>query len=683
MPFFHSRNADEPSRHDHHAAKEPQRMEILLDHDYVFLRGTGADVEPARLSGNVVLYLTEPTAIKSITLQLRGKAYLPVPPTDPNSSSNPPSTYILCKHNWSFLEGEKKHGYTLKAGRHLFPFQLQVGGSLPCSMITSAFGGASVTYKLRAVAHRTGAFTHNKEAVAPVYILRSLGRAALEYQQTRDIEHSWAGKLMFSVAIPHTAWAAGDDLVSLLKICPLVKGVGVLTVTTSIGETTKVYGRSGGLTRTVASVMHEIVGGKAVEVKYPADHKGKRASLLPLRSPTTPSSSEASPSGSRNTVDDAPPPSDPTQSEDDVVTALHLRIPSHLTPTHQLEPIYVTHVVHWSVIVTNGDGHLSELFCSLPILLLDPQLLSESRAHTRMARQLLVGGGSEILPETDDANELPSYVQHVRDRVANMFFSEGNTMRVTNPWIQSGVNPILVDGQRPTASGSPDKVTPLELITDSNDPYIPDPEHPVFLDWINAELLISQGATKMAHPNSFCGADEGSAQHGDSTSGSSSTQPSRRMSRSSSPDCGCSTPPAATSTTADGVPTYTHASKASRALPSLFVALMEPTSVLTHPHWLAARPDPKDPRASSIDIQRRVREVSRPDPEVGSVLLHRAFTEVPDYEVALRGFLGGVPPLSSMQGLPSYDEAEASRSGTPDVGVESAPAGQSAAASGL
>jgi hypothetical protein len=38
-------------------------------------------------------------------------------------------------------------------------------------------------------------------------------------------------------------------------------------------------------------------------------------------------------------------------------------------------------------------------------------------------------------------------------------------------------------------------------------------------------------------------------------------------------------------------------------------------------------------------------------------MLHRAFTEVPDYSIASRGFIGGVPPLSSLQGLPSYEEA--------------------------
>jgi hypothetical protein len=43
-------------------------------------------------------------------------------------------------------------------------------------------------------------------------------------------------------------------------------------------------------------------------------------------------------------------------------------------------------------------------------------------------------------------------------------------------------------------------------------------------------------------------------------------------------------------------------------------------------------------------------------------LLHRAFTEVPDYGIASRGFLGGVTPLESLQGLPSYEEAEMQRS---------------------
>ena len=49
-----------------------------------------------------------------------------------------------------------------------------------------------------------------------------------------------------------------------------------------------------------------------------------------------------------------------------------------------------------------------------------------------------------------------------------------------------------------------------------------------------------------------------------------------------------------------------------------------------------------------------------PVPMTSPQLLHRAFTEVPDYDMASRGFLGGgITPLSSMRGLPSYEAAAA------------------------
>ena len=59
------------------------RLEIVLDQDCLYLRGTGVDVNPALLSGNVILQLSEPTSIKEITLQFRGKAHLPASAAEP------------------------------------------------------------------------------------------------------------------------------------------------------------------------------------------------------------------------------------------------------------------------------------------------------------------------------------------------------------------------------------------------------------------------------------------------------------------------------------------------------------------------------------------------------------------------------------------------------------------------
>ena len=56
---------------------KPTNIEIIVDSDVLTLRGTGVDVAPALLSGQVALNLAESTPVKQITLQLRGKAKLP------------------------------------------------------------------------------------------------------------------------------------------------------------------------------------------------------------------------------------------------------------------------------------------------------------------------------------------------------------------------------------------------------------------------------------------------------------------------------------------------------------------------------------------------------------------------------------------------------------------------------
>lgn len=66
--------------------KDKPYIDVLLDTPFLTLKGTGPDVEPTRLSGNVMLYLTEATSIKEITLQFRGKARLPVPVNDSYAS---------------------------------------------------------------------------------------------------------------------------------------------------------------------------------------------------------------------------------------------------------------------------------------------------------------------------------------------------------------------------------------------------------------------------------------------------------------------------------------------------------------------------------------------------------------------------------------------------------------------
>lgn len=538
-------------------------------------------------------------------------------------------------------------------------------------------------------------------------ICRSFSPEALEYQQTLEIENTWPEKLMYSVMIPHKSWAIGDTLIALAKFSPLAKGVRVLSVTASILETTKLYARNGHQehTRMVAYAKHEIVGHRAVCVEEHT-HRVRTplhsAHMPPSSAPSTPStpglsasqriSSSGSvsnyfathtapaPSGSSSSTPDAGPssvviesncdpnlPEDQELSADDVVTQLTINIPLIATPSHALEPVIVSHRIRWYILIGNRDGHNSELRCSLPLHLLEHRFLQESRMHTISTRRLLLGG-PEVPEEAQDEMELPSYRAHVYDRVANMFLPDAATMRVTNPWIHQGSNPSMSrNAGGNVASGASSPLVPHPI--SSHLPHAPGSGPSTPLEWVNSELLLSLSQDE---PPPLVQDDLHSPSHsnGPSQPGSrpGSNQPSRRQSRASSPDHHRS--PYTCSSSGE---IFVHnGSQASRNVHGLFQASIKPLS------WLSSRSSSHSNLSSLLpstaeqpQTHSRPTPVTIPDSPSGSALLHRAFTEVPDYGVAARGFIGGVTPLTSLRDLPSYDETERSR-GDPHVTALSA-----------
>jgi hypothetical protein len=94
---------------------------------------------------------------------------------------------VFYNHEWSFLEGERNHKHTIKAGQHVFPFQVQLPNTLPVSCRTHP-GSASIAYKLRATAVRS-AFSANFHAFRSVHVMRSFSPEAMEYNQTLEVSH--------------------------------------------------------------------------------------------------------------------------------------------------------------------------------------------------------------------------------------------------------------------------------------------------------------------------------------------------------------------------------------------------------------------------------------------------------------------------------------------------------------
>jgi hypothetical protein len=653
-----------------------------------------------------------------------------VPHSLPLSAS--PQWYTICNHEWSFLEGEKRHSHTLKAGFHRFPFQLQLGGSLPSSIRSGVSGSAHISYKLRAIAVRPG-LAHNMQVVMPISIVRTFAPEALEYQQSLEIENTWPEKLMYSIMIPHKAWAAGDQLTSMVKFSPLSKGVRVLTVTTTIHEITKLHCRGGAQehTRSVVTTHHEIPYGNTerhggthgpLSASFPMtpglsseDRSQSFGSLVALANqdltlrqvpstalsssheyrstPALPSSdhsvSSAEPIASASTAEAEVP-----ISQDDIVAHLTLFIPKTATPSHPLEPITVYHRIRWSILISNLDGHTSELRCSLPLHILDARLLDEARANSAATRRLLLEGPEAPVDEEQDA-ELPSYSAHVRDRVANMYLPDSATTRALNPWVHGNVSPTsehqsLSSAWSPSGAISPSMHHPVS----SHLPHVPQSGTSTPLDWVDSELLFSLSNT--IPPRPLVTTSPRSYSPSGLASQPGSGPGSRRGSRAPSPErhlmmttiTPLPVPPISTSHE-----TFVHDGHASRTHPGLFSIQLRPHMSLSSPGWLSSRSNshsnltsladmghahrasvqsiyaPRQPSAAmTLSVPVSGSQTSTPMPATTesvpeTTLWHRAFTEVPDYDVASRGFIGGVTPLTSMRGLPSYEEAERSANG--------------------
>jgi arrestin-related trafficking adapter 4/5/7 len=683
------------------------------------------------------------------------------------SFSNSPMTYIVCNHEWSFFEGEKKNSHTLKAGRHLFPFQLHLGGSLPSTFYTNAYGGSSVTYKLRATATRPG-FAPNLQTHKVITLLRSFVPEAVEYQQSLEIENTWPEKIMYSIMVPHKAWAAGDDLTAAIKLSPLAKGVRPISVVTTLNETIKVHSRTGWQesTRPVVTTRHEFRNGQAVWVEH-RDHRSRSGlsshsrgmhsvvasscTLTPTwdtdnsqQSPHSPShlgramsftpSSGSGPSNdhpahnnpeagtstsAHSSFPSAEPeseshslPTDVELSQEDIATKLEISLPLCTTPTHTLEPIIASHRIRWSIIMDNPDGHTSELRCSLPLHILDYRLLDEAKSATAETRRLLLGGPEVPEEAGSDHEQLPSYPSHIRDRIANMYLPDQAVLRVFNPWIHQGISPVQqleMDQDGRHSDFTSGVHTPLEAH------YVSPPIGHGDLEYVNSELLLSL-SQNTPPPIETTHRDMGSPPETTPPSRSASRRtsqlPSRVQSRalSRAPSTEREMPSShhqnhsrrsssgsgnanATSTSPETAApsTYLHSnSTASRNLHGLFHATLRPLTSLTSSFALPSRhytpPIPSLSHSSSsinigggsnISLSRHqhsgttmtgssastsATSLPRTVPVTSHSLLHRAFTEVPDYDIASRGFLGGVTPLETLQGLPSYEEAEMQRS---------------------
>jgi hypothetical protein len=189
--------------------------------------------------------------------------------------------------------------------------------------------------------------------------------------------------------------------------------------------------------------------------------------------------------------------------DDEVDTMITIPIPTWTTPSHNVHPVYVTHKIKWSCAISNPDGHVSELRCALPIHILPNAVLEEAQTASAGTRALLFGGQAEEATQVD----LPSYNDHVYDRVANA------ALGPTTSYVASGNRtPHSAHSGTPPASRGPSRpgspvLRPRHHHGDGEELHLADdiPARPQ-LNWADSELLLSLGGLAAANNSSSASA---------------------------------------------------------------------------------------------------------------------------------------------------------------------------------
>ena len=584
-------------------------------------------------------------------------------------------------HNWSFLEGTKKT-HTLKPGRHSFNFSLMLDGNLPMSMSTYT-GDAVVQYKLRAVVVRSG-FASNYQTAKNFTLLRTFTNEALEFNQTLEIENTWPGKVMYSLTLPFKAYAAGDDIPVNVKFMPLAKGVKVTSVTSVIKEYSLVHTRhsSHADQRVASCVKHDIKRGRAIlaneeparpPIHWTGSRDGSRQhSYANLRNALNAASAQQAASSSH--AEDSETEEDIEIGDDEVNTFFTIPIPAWTTPSHGIHPVFVTHKIKWSCSISNPDGHVSELRCALPIIILEHSLLDEARSASANTRALLYGNATD----EDAQAELPSYSNHVYDRIAIADSGSGQGSYTARSAATTPVNrsAATTPVNSPPVSRGPSRPGSPTGFRDSDTN-----------SWADAELLRSLGSLNLPSHNSSPGstpsisaAPSRPLSRRNSRSGRSSRHSSRPSSRASSPERNPNF--AFTSGDSDSRPTperkhtggigsllhplkHRHANPAKGIMRNSSSANLHEgpsRNALSFTNLSSAR---NISFAETPPARRTNFSVGDPDQESDDHLgggqededTTDPLNRVPSYAIASRGFLGGgVVPIDSH--LPTYDDSE-------------------------
>ncbi|KAK1702039.1 hypothetical protein BDP67DRAFT_538741 [Colletotrichum lupini] len=216
-------------------------LKILMDRDYVFLRGTADEANEQALRG--VLSLCLPSTQPAVGVRLRLDGFLRRRDHDIGSKSSEGSTTVrVFEYEWPpFLTD---HGHrdlppcSSNTTTHEWPFKLSIHGDTP-----ETFQGCSrcsITYQLTATTIRSNTSSATPQAYKAIRINRTLSSSAFELMDPVTVEGTWGEKLRYSISIGHRAIALGTAIPLEMRFAPLKAGTRISQAKCQLLESHKV-----------------------------------------------------------------------------------------------------------------------------------------------------------------------------------------------------------------------------------------------------------------------------------------------------------------------------------------------------------------------------------------------------------------------------------------------------------
>ncbi|KAI8975082.1 hypothetical protein BDF20DRAFT_876824 [Mycotypha africana] len=382
-------------------------LKIEVENKEIVLIGYPSEAAGKVLRGKVILTLEEPMKLRAITLNFLGKMKVAWSEGIGHHQHYHKQEKDILEHKWQFvpvMDQLPKKSYTLNQGRHEWDFELSLPGTLPQTLEAE---GGQIIYRLKAVVERS-VLLQNIVKKQPIRIVRCLSPNAFDLAQSLEIHNTWTEKMMYDILLPSKLYTRGQLIPVTFHITPIAAGLRVRSLTASLKEYCTYSAHDCSKTDTRIIKLHkdeDPFPSAPVRRTISTTTASSSSSSITTSTPSNPTTTTTTTTNTTNTTNT--PTLTTTSSNNDIHLSNNYRHsgtsnhsgdgsrphqenhrddgPVSWTKVIQLDIppmssqaafcdadndlIRIRHKMKFIICLANADGHLSELRCSVPIII--------------------------------------------------------------------------------------------------------------------------------------------------------------------------------------------------------------------------------------------------------------------------------------------------------------------------